>query len=575
MRITIVQGAFLPVPALRGGALEKAWDALGREFARRGHQVTHISRQCDGLPERQIIDGVQHLRILGYDMPKSQLWMKFYDFFFSRAALRLLPAADILVTNSFWLPILVQDVSRGRLYVHVARFPKGQMGWYHRAARLQTISLAVAEAIQKQAPNCAQLVKILPLPLTDGVWEPEPLPDEKRDSIVLYTGRIHPEKGLELLAAAWTNPRTRAALAGWKLVLAGGWSVAHGGGGEQYRRHLANLFAPAGDSVVWAGPLFGPDTAKLNELYRRARIFAYPSIAEKGEALSLSTIEAMGAGTPSVVSNLDCFREFMRDGENGLVFDHRAADAADNLSHALVTLAGDPARRAALGVAAWETAKRYRLEEVASCYLEDFESLRPRASTGDFSPKLAPRFTYRQSSPYISPWSLSKRIRILLWEFSWPLFCRWTPKPFNGWRLMWLRMFGAKIQGSPFVHQRARVTHPWNLTLRDRACLGDDAHAYALGPIDLGEGCTIAQEAYLCTGTHDFSAPELPLQISPIVIGARAFVGMRAIILLGVTLGEGSVVGAGAVVARNVPPGETVAGNPARPIRRKEVSKDA
>jgi putative colanic acid biosynthesis acetyltransferase WcaF len=90
-----------------------------------------------------------------------------------------------------------------------------------------------------------------------------------------------------------------------------------------------------------------------------------------------------------------------------------------------------------------------------------------------------------------------------------------------------------------------------------------------LGPIELGEGCTIAQEAYLCTGTHDFSSAALPLQTAPIVVGKMAFVGLRAILLPGVSLGRNAVVGAGAVVTRNVADGQTVAGNPAHPVVKK------
>jgi putative colanic acid biosynthesis acetyltransferase WcaF len=179
-----------------------------------------------------------------------------------------------------------------------------------------------------------------------------------------------------------------------------------------------------------------------------------------------------------------------------------------------------------------------------------------------------PRRTYTQATPYDSPWTRGQRARILLWEWCWLIFCRWTPKPCNRWRLLWAGWFGARIQGSPFIHPRARITHPWNLTLFDRACLGDGAHAYALAPIELREGCTIAQEAYLCTGTHDFSSASLPLQTAPIVIGAGAFIGLRAIILPGVTVGKQAVVGAGAVVTRDVAANQTVAGNPAHPLAK-------
>ena len=180
--------------------------------------------------------------------------------------------------------------------------------------------------------------------------------------------------------------------------------------------------------------------------------------------------------------------------------------------------------------------------------------------------------THVQSSPYASPWPLRDRVRALLWEACWTLCCRWTPKPLNAWRLGWLRVFGARIHGRPFVHQRARVQLPWNLTLRDRACLGDRAAAYTLGPIEVHEGATVAQEAYLCTGTHRFDDPVLPLQTAPIVIGAHAFIGLRAVILPGVTVGAGAVVGAGSLVRRDIAPLAIVAGNPARVIGRRPAA---
>jgi maltose O-acetyltransferase len=56
------------------------------------------------------------------------------------------------------------------------------------------------------------------------------------------------------------------------------------------------------------------------------------------------------------------------------------------------------------------------------------------------------------------------------------------------------------------------------------------------------------------------------LQTAPIVVGENAFVGLRAIILPGVSIGKEAVVGAGAVVRKNVADGKTVAGNPAHVI---------
>ena len=180
--------------------------------------------------------------------------------------------------------------------------------------------------------------------------------------------------------------------------------------------------------------------------------------------------------------------------------------------------------------------------------------------------------TYEQESAYVSPWSFREKLGRLAWEICWAFFCAWTPKPLNPWRLFWLRCFGAKVEGTPFVHQRARIQIPWNLTLRHRSCLGDGANAYSLGEIELGAGSTVAQEAYLCTGTHDFSRSSLNLRTAKITIGPDAFVSARAFILPGVVVGQGAIVGACAVVTRDVAPAMIVAGNPAREIGRREYS---
>ena len=172
-----------------------------------------------------------------------------------------------------------------------------------------------------------------------------------------------------------------------------------------------------------------------------------------------------------------------------------------------------------------------------------------------------------QTSAYASPWTGRERILRILWELCWFLFCSWTPKPANAWRLFWLRMFKARIYGTPFVHQRARIAIPWNLTLHDRACLGDRANAYTLGEIEIGPRATVAQEVYLSTGSHDFSIPSIPLVTGKITIGEDAFVGARAFIMPGITVGARSVIGACSVLTRDVPEDVFAAGNPCRVLR--------
>ncbi len=178
-----------------------------------------------------------------------------------------------------------------------------------------------------------------------------------------------------------------------------------------------------------------------------------------------------------------------------------------------------------------------------------------------------------QSSQFASPWTANERARRILWEYCWLIFCAWTPKPANPWRLFWLRVFDAKIHGTPFVHQRARIAIPWNLTLHDRACLGDRANAYSLGEIEIGPRAVVAQEVYLSTGSHDFARTSMPLVVAKITIGEDAFVGARAFVMPGVNIGARAIVGACSVVTHDVAENVIAAGSPCRVLRPREGNR--
>jgi len=135
-----------------------------------------------------------------------------------------------------------------------------------------------------------------------------------------------------------------------------------------------------------------------------------------------------------------------------------------------------------------------------------------------------------------------------------------------------LKTFGANLSVMPFIHSTARIQIPWNLTMEHRACLGEHTNAYSLGKIKIMEGATIAQEAYLCTGTHDFKDPNLQLITKPITIGKNSFIGARAMILPGVSIGDQAIVGAMSLVSKNVPDHQIVAGNPAKKIGERPTS---
>ena len=181
-----------------------------------------------------------------------------------------------------------------------------------------------------------------------------------------------------------------------------------------------------------------------------------------------------------------------------------------------------------------------------------------------------PQKTYLQKSPYASPWPFPKRIKLFCWQLCWWFFCRWTPKPLKRWRLLWLKLFGATVHKNAFVHPRARITIPWNLILHEHACLGDRTHAYNLAPIEIKQRATVAQEVYLCTGTHDFDDPNLSLQTAKILVEEEAFIGLRTTVLPGVTIGARTIIGACSLVTKNQPAESICYGHPCKPHKSRK-----
>jgi glycosyltransferase involved in cell wall biosynthesis len=318
---------------------------------------------------KEVRDGIQHIRVRGSDAPRSFAWLKVLDLIYSIRAISVLPRADIVVTNTFWLPILLGQ-SAGKVYVHVARYPKGQMRFYARATRLQAPSTAVARAIEREAPRLKNKISVVPYPAPRAATAPPPI--SQRDHTMLYVGRVHPEKGIHLLVDAFTQATT-ATSTDWKLVIVGPSAENVGGGGEAYLTQLKQLAAGAAARIEFRGPIF--NAADLEGQFFAARLFVYPSLAEYGESFGLAPLEAMAHGCAVMVSKLECFSDFIRDGDTGFVFDHRSLDPVAALRDRLAAAMGDQTRLANAAENAYRKSAEYSVDRVADQFLHDFSSL--------------------------------------------------------------------------------------------------------------------------------------------------------------------------------------------------------
>lgn len=115
-----------------------------------------------------------------------------------------------------------------------------------------------------------------------------------------------------------------------------------------------------------------------------------------------------------------------------------------------------------------------------------------------------------------------------------------------------------------------------NITIGKDVFINSGCHFQDQGGITIGGGAMIGHNVVLATINHSLSPQENRRSYyAPITIGEHVWIGSNATVLQGVTIGDWSVVAAGAVVTRDVPPMTVVGGVPAKVIKVLTDEKDA
>lgn len=176
-----------------------------------------------------------------------------------------------------------------------------------------------------------------------------------------------------------------------------------------------------------------------------------------------------------------------------------------------------------------------------------------------------------EENRYVDCISLKDKIyRKLWWIVAIFLFCPATSKFFNFWRIFLLKLFGAKIGKGSVVYSSSKVLSPWNLEIGDFSVIGPNVELHIDKTI-IGSYVTVSQGAYLCSGSHDIRYLNKPFISSPIHINDYAWIAAEAFVGPGVTVHEGAVVGARAVVMKDVPAWKVAGGNPAKIIKDRVI----
>lgn len=165
--------------------------------------------------------------------------------------------------------------------------------------------------------------------------------------------------------------------------------------------------------------------------------------------------------------------------------------------------------------------------------------------------------------------TLLNRIGRFTWSLVWLCLFRPTPRPFHRWRASLLRLFGARLGRYCHIYAGARVWAPWNLVCGNHVAIADGAEIYNPDKVILGDSAVVSQHAFLCGASHDYNDDAFPMIWAPIRIGAFAWIGARATVQMGVSVGDGAVLALGSIATHDLEPWEVYAGAPARRIKSR------
>lgn len=152
--------------------------------------------------------------------------------------------------------------------------------------------------------------------------------------------------------------------------------------------------------------------------------------------------------------------------------------------------------------------------------------------------------------------------------------------PFHSVRRLCYQLAGIQLGKGSTIHMQARIYDPRYIVIGEDTLIGEKASLdgrkqlpNSQGGLEIGSHVDIASEVMIWTSEHDIHDATMKAIEAKVTIGDYVFIGPRAIILPGVSVGKGAVVAAGAVVTKDVPAGAIVAGVPAKVIGERGTAE--
>jgi len=171
------------------------------------------------------------------------------------------------------------------------------------------------------------------------------------------------------------------------------------------------------------------------------------------------------------------------------------------------------------------------------------------------------------------PQKIINRLNTILLEF-FIMLLRWVGYvPSHTFRKLIYSFSGIKLPFDSTIHMWANFYNPTGISIGHDTIIGDHAFLDGRAPLTIGNHVGLASQVLIYNDEHDIHSPKYGNSFGPVTIGDYVFIGPRAIILPNVTIGNGAVVAAGAVVTKNIPDGEIWGGVPAKKIGDRQIKE--
>jgi putative colanic acid biosynthesis acetyltransferase WcaF len=162
--------------------------------------------------------------------------------------------------------------------------------------------------------------------------------------------------------------------------------------------------------------------------------------------------------------------------------------------------------------------------------------------------------------------------KMLLWYFINLIFftSRWLPD--SGLKVFLLRTFGAKIGSGVVIKPAVNIKYPWRLTIGSNVWIGEQVWIDNLDDVVIGDNVCVSQGAMLLCGNHNYKKTSFDLIVGRITLEDGVWIGAQTVVCPGVICKSHALLTVGSVATQNLDAYTIYQGNPAKAIRKREIS---